>query len=627
MQQHRTRAATDRYKELRREEKRTHKRKKRAFENNILEELEAQRNQNQTRKFYKNINNMRKEFKPRITMCKDKNGQILNSKEQILNRWAEHFVELLCKDNIDQDNDPLNENYEEIEPPTLQEVQEAIKRLKNNKSPGSDQIPSELFKNGGENLTLFIHKIIGRVWAEEYMPDEWQIGIICPLHKKGDQLDCRNYRGITLLNTIYKIFSNILYNRLSYHTETLLGEYQSGFRPGRSTVDQIFVLRQILEKTHEFNIDTFHLFIDFKAAYDSILRNKLYEAMNEFQIPSKLIRLVKTTMSKVICKVRIENDTSDAFQTNTGLRQGDALACLLFNIALEKTVRDANLENRGTIYNKSMQIMAYADDVDIVARTLRKSKETFEVFSTSAESMGLEINVDKTKLMASTPGNRAQNIGQNVNMGEVNVEVVQHFTYLGSLVNTENMVSDEIKRRIMLANKCYFGLSKHLRSRNLSWKTKTLIYKTLILPVLTYGSETWTISKSDENLLLVFERKILRKIFGAICENGHWRRRYNFELYAKYTELSNGRDIVTHIKTGRLRWAGHIARADENYPPKRIFKSGPVGTRRRGRPRLRWKGGVDEDAAKIGAANWQRLAMNRDEWRTRLKKVGAHLGL
>lgn len=178
----------------------------------------------------------------------------------------------------------------------------------------------------------------------------------------------------------------------------------------------------------------------------------------------------------------------------------------------------------------------------------------------------------------------------------------------------------------MLANKCYYGLNKHLRSRSISRKTKLTIYKTLIVPVLTYGSETWTLSKTDENALLIFERKILRKILGAVVENGFWRRRYNFELYAKYKELTNSRDIITFIKIGRLRWAGHIARANPNYPPRQVMMSQPAGSRRRGRPKLRWKDGVDQDARKIGAANWQRLARDRNDWRNRLRKVEAQLG-
>jgi sorting nexin-29 len=117
------------------------------------------------------------------------------------------------------------------------------------------------------------------VWTTEKMPQEWNIGIVCPIHKKGDRLECRNYRGITVLNVAYKIFTNILNERLKPCAEKTLHNYQCGFRPGKSTCSQIFTIRQMLENMLEHDIETYHLFVDFRTAYDSIIREKLYEAM------------------------------------------------------------------------------------------------------------------------------------------------------------------------------------------------------------------------------------------------------------------------------------------------------------------------------------------------------------
>jgi sorting nexin-29 len=118
-----------------------------------------------------------------------------------------------------------------------------------------------------------------------------------------------------------------------------LGNYQCGFRKGKSTVDQIHSLRQILEKT-EYNISTFHIFIDFKSAYDSVKRDKLLKAMEEFLIPQKLINLTKATLRNIKFRVKIQNQLSELFTTERGLRQGDALACLLCNVALEWAIKD-----------------------------------------------------------------------------------------------------------------------------------------------------------------------------------------------------------------------------------------------------------------------------------------------
>ena len=118
---------------------------------------------------------------------------------------------------------------------------------------------------------------------------------------------CSNYRGINLLCVAYKIFSNILFNRLIPHVETTIGDYQCDYRRERSTVDQIFTVCQTLEKCSERGKDTHHLFIDFKAAYDSIDRHSLYAAMEEMNIPQKLIALVKATMNNTQCRVKIQN--------------------------------------------------------------------------------------------------------------------------------------------------------------------------------------------------------------------------------------------------------------------------------------------------------------------------------
>ena len=113
----------------------------------------------------------------------------------------------------------------------------------------------------------------------------------------------------------------------------------------------------------------------------------------------------------------------------------------------------------------------------------------------------------------------------SVEIDGYNFEVVKHFVYLGSSMNTDNDISLEMRRRITLANRCYFGPRKQLSKRGLSWSTKSCLYKSLMLPVLLYGADTWTMTSSDVQALGVFERKIVRKIYGPFCDRGEWRIR------------------------------------------------------------------------------------------------------
>ena len=103
-------------------------------------------------------------------------------------------------------------------------------------------------------------------------------------------------------------------------------------------MDQLFSLRQILQKCRVYNVPTHHVFIDFKAAYDTVDREQLWQGMHEYRFPDKLTRLIKATMDRVMCYVRVSGVLADPFESHRGLRQGDGLSCALFNIALEVIV-------------------------------------------------------------------------------------------------------------------------------------------------------------------------------------------------------------------------------------------------------------------------------------------------
>jgi hypothetical protein len=160
--------------------------------------------------------------------------------------------------------------------------------------------------------------------------------------KKGDRTNCENYRGISLLDVTYKVLTRIIRKRLTLFHDTLIGQYQGGFRKGRSTTDQIFTLRMLQKQSFEQNISLHILFIDFKKAYDSIVRKKLYQAMKKRKIPDKLIGLTKIMLADTQNKISADGRLSDSFGGKIGVRQGDLLSTMLFNIVLEAVFRERN---------------------------------------------------------------------------------------------------------------------------------------------------------------------------------------------------------------------------------------------------------------------------------------------
>ena len=617
-----TRAGNAEYRSKRSFERKLFRRKKRQQEREVFVEIERFGNQKKTRNFYRKVNEARNGYRQQPLLCKDKNGLVLADEERCIRRWVEYFKELLNPNKPPDRNEEANElPFQNVQPyidePTLQEVENEIARLNNFKSPGIDNLPGELFKYGGNALCMEIHELIVRIWNGEELPEEWRTSILCPIYKKGDKLECSNHRGIALLNVAYKIFANILYQRLRPYMESIVSEYQCGFRVGRSTTDQLFSIRQILEKCKEYNVEIHQLFVDFKAAYDSVIRRKLWRVMEEFGIPGKLISLTKLTLNGANSRVRIRNKLSETFDIEEGLRQGDPLATLLFNLILEAAVRATDMDTSSTIFTRSSQLLGFADDLDIMGRNMDVVKEKFMALDGKGSDFGLKVNDKKTEYMVISPSNRQY--GETVTINTHTFKVVDEFVYLGSQLNSDNDIMDEIKRRITLGNRSYFSLLNILKSKSVSRNSKCTLYKSVIRPIVTYGSESWCMTQKEEQSLLTFERKVLRTIFGPIFDpnQNRWRRRFNHELMQLYGEA----DIVRTTKINRLRWLGHVQRMEENRVPKKVLKTKPEGKRSAGRPKARWSDAAFANLRTVGVTSWETLAADRPGWRSMLEKA------
>jgi len=218
-------------------------------------------------------------------------------------------------------------------------------------------------------------------------------------------------------------------------------------------------------------------------------------------------------LNETYCTVQVVKNLSDIFPIRNGLKQGDALSPLLFNFALEYAIKRVQVNQDGLKLNGTHQVLAYANDVNILGGSLRTVKENAEALVVATKESGLEVNADKTKYVIMS---RDKNTGRSFSMKTDNssIESVEEFKHLGTTLKNQNYIQEEIKSRLKLGNACYYSVQNLLSSSLLSKHLKIKIYRTIILPVVRYGCETWSLTLREERRLMLFENRVLRRVFG-----------------------------------------------------------------------------------------------------------------
>jgi hypothetical protein len=197
--------------------------------------------------------------------------------------------------------------------------------------------------------------------------------------------------------------------------------------------------------------------------------------MKEFGIPIELVILVSMTLENMNSKLKIQEKLSTSFEKMIGLGQGDSLFNFLFNLCMEKITRNVRINTGGTIYNRTIQCPAYADDVVILGRSEGYVKKTLGEMLAITQQIGLQLNDTKTKYMLNRQdGNKVKEFEL---MGNKN-EKVEFFKYLGAMITSLNDIETEIKSKIAVGNKCYYALGTILKRRSISQANKICLYKT-----------------------------------------------------------------------------------------------------------------------------------------------------
>ncbi len=593
-----------------REVKNSVKKDKRLYIEQLATEAEEASQKNNMKALYDTTRILAGKNKKPSRPIKNTKGEVLSTKEEQLQRWAEHFKNLL--------NQPPPTNRAVIPPateelpincnrPSKAEITKAIKGLKSNKAPGPDNIPAEALKADTVTSTNMLHELIGKIWEQEQIPSDWKEGHIVKLPKKGDLSKCDNYRGISLLSTPGKVLNKVILNRLKHTVDAKLRDQQAGFRAERSCTDQIATLRIILEQSQEFQSPLIVTFVDYAKAFDSLDREVLWQLLSHYGIPQKFINIIRNTYTGMTSRVIHEGQLSDSFSITTGVRQGCLMSPFLFLLAVDWIMRQTTEgRNNGIQWTPFTQLddLDFADDISALSHTNSQTQKKITLLDQTSEQTGLRINTNKTKVLTANT-----TLERPVTVKDQELEVVKVFVYLGSLVDGSGGTERDIAARIGKARTAFVMLEKIWRESKITVKTKLRIFNTNVKTVLLYGSETWKTTKYLLRKLQVFVNKCLRRIL-----NIRWPDTIsNEDLLKKTTQTP----IELEIRKRKWTWLGHTLRKPRQNITRQALHWNPQGKRERGRPKNTWRRDTTAEIERQGYS-WsdvEKKAQDRSGWR------------
>jgi Reverse transcriptase (RNA-dependent DNA polymerase) len=274
--------------------------------------------------------------------CINEPDRLLVKDEEINNRWREYFDKLFNDESektaIELD-DSIDTNRRFVRRIQESEVKEALKKMKTGKAFGPDDILIELWRCLGDIAIVWLTKLFNTIFRSNKMPDEWRRSILVPIFKnKGDIQSCTNYRGIKLMSHIMKLWERVIEHRL--RKLTTVSKNQFGFMLRRSTMEAIFLIRQLMKRHREQKKDLHMIFIDLEKAYDKIPRNIMWWTLKRKLVPTKYVTLIKDMYTNVVTCVRACDSESDTFPIKIGLHQGSALSPYIFTLVIDEITKD-----------------------------------------------------------------------------------------------------------------------------------------------------------------------------------------------------------------------------------------------------------------------------------------------
>eukprot|EP00973_Karenia_brevis_P093879 12419592-Karenia_brevis.AAC.1 len=433
-------------------------------------------------------------------------GEEQFSRQSILDVFADFYEDLYnSRQSIDAELGSLVTDRQDLAEITSEEVERELRQMSKKKARDRSGLATEMLQLGHQALRDIIAEIFTKVLRGEHQtPKSWKKSFVTVLLKKGDPKMPDNYRPITLLSVLYKLFSRILLARLREVLEAAQCVDQAGFRKGYACDDHLHTISILCETSLEYNRTLWVCAIDFRKAFDSVEHGAIWKALLRQGVDARYVRtLADLYAGQTGCITG--GGTSKDFKIKRGTKQGDPLSPALFNSVLEDVFVDLikRWQDKGwgiplgTGRHSLLTNLRFADDVLLTASSKHQVTSMLNDLRDAAARVGLELHTGKTKILT----NSIDFKGGRVELSGGHVEILSgtaHTEYLGRRLCLNNSVDVELHGRIEKAWKKFFSWKAELCSKGFRLIDRLKLFESTVTPTFLYGSGSWTMTADRE---------------------------------------------------------------------------------------------------------------------------------
>lgn len=463
--------------------------------------LELEATSNTRRKF--EINRLFKKSSFKSFELKDEKGYSTQASSTLIQMMKEYYFNFFNPNTATSLETWDNLSGALKNPLNVKEALIAISAIHNGRATGSDGIAGEYIKYGGEAMAQQVVSLVNNIFITKRLVPELCEGILIPLNKPGKPKLVSNVRPITLLNSIRKLISVMLLNRIYPDVEKYIPPSQCGFRRHRSSVEIAWTYSWLKAISGRYKRVFYIMGIDMSTAFDSILRDKLLFVLKRI-VKEDEYRMIRLLLANTTLRVRVNGELGDPFETKIGTPQGDGLSPILFTIYLENAMREIRSTDialygkcNGNNWNTDIQELQYADDCDFICSDSNDSlnKLLENLTSSFIEMYNLKVNKGKTERKCIEGG----------------ATKLSDYKKLGSHLDP----ATDVKLRITKANLAFHTMWKTWKCKDLLCSTRIRLYNICILPILLYNISAVAYTELCIEKLEAAHRQHLRHILGV----------------------------------------------------------------------------------------------------------------